>query len=70
MNIDSTAPACIVIDCDELSALTDVAEGKLWSYHAHYCAACYQRLLDGADLRIDPARLELHRPEVRMLVMK
>ena len=59
MNQTSTAPACIVIGCEALSALTDVTRGSLMTYHAHYCAACYQDMMHGKHLPVDPARLEL-----------
>ena len=56
----ATAPNCVVVGCDELSALTDVTNGAFFNYHAHYCAACYKRLADGESLQIAPGTLELH----------
>jgi hypothetical protein len=57
MEEKATAPECIVVDCDRLSALTDRASGKLLSVDAYFCADCYMAILGGEHLRIDPARL-------------
>ena len=59
MDQDATAPRCIVLGCERLSALTDVTRGTFWSYHAHYCSTCYIALTAGQRLEIDPARLTL-----------
>jgi hypothetical protein len=61
--METTAPMCIVIGCERLSALTDVTRGQFWSYHAHYCSDCYTGLLRGERQDIDPARLVVGLPE-------
>lgn len=53
----ATAPTCIVLGCDQLSALTDVTEGRYWGYLGHYCAGCYLELTEGRNPEIDVSRL-------------
>jgi hypothetical protein len=55
--VNATAPKCIVIGCEDLSALTDVAKGQILTFQGHYCARCYLRLADGERLEIDASRL-------------
>jgi hypothetical protein len=55
----STAPVCVVIGCERLSALTDTAVGKLYRFLSYYCAECYEQIADGKLLEIDFARLEM-----------
>jgi hypothetical protein len=55
--MEATAPACIVADCNELSALSVRAEGKFWIFTSYYCSECYAKLLKGERPKIDTARL-------------
>ena len=61
MVYEATAPTCVVDGCNRLSALSAVATGRFWRFRTNYCSDCYQKLVDGADLTLDPSRIVLER---------
>lgn len=59
----ATAPVCIVVGCEELSALSSTARCQFFTLTTYYCASCYQRLLDGEDLQIEAGRIIVERSD-------
>ena len=55
----ATAPLCLVVDCGNLSALTDIAFGRFWYFDGYYCSECYTALSNGEHREIDPSRLHV-----------
>lgn len=55
----ATAPLCLVVNCNNLSALTDVTRGRFWRIDGHYCSDCYMALSNGEYREIDPSRLQI-----------
>ena len=56
---DPAAPTCIVLKCENLSALSSTAEDTFWRFTTFYCANCYEKLLAGEDIEIDKTRVML-----------
>lgn len=57
MELTPTAPPCFVRGCERISALTDVSRGAIFTYLAHFCAECYQRLIEGERLPVERERI-------------
>ena len=58
---EPTAPICIVIDCEELSALASSARDQFFSFTTYFCGVHYEQLLAGDDLLIDASRIIIER---------
>jgi len=54
---DPTAPLCLVVGCGTLSALTDRATGRFFTFEGYYCSECYTALSNGEHREIDVSRL-------------
>ena len=57
MNQQPTAPTCIVEGCEQLSALSAQAEDQFFRFTTFYCANCYEKLVNGEDVRIQMDRI-------------
>ena len=58
---EPTAPTCIVIACEELSALASVAMDQFFSFTTYFCGMHYEQLLAGGDVQIHASRIIIER---------
>jgi len=58
---EPTAPTCIAVDCEEVSALASIAKDQFFSFTTYFCGVHYEHLMAGGDLQIEASRIIIER---------